>query len=284
MNKGYLILFAIITLVIIFLSLKSSDYERCERFYRDTRNLSSDKYGKVHIATFGDGAFLNQAKEFASFLQKKFPDYIVHRYDMSMVDEEFKNQNKSILSHSRGFGYWLWKPYICKQVFDSMNYGDILWYIDGGMVLKDNVDFENIVKWCSQTQTGGLGFEQDTPQGKFCKKDVFVQLNMDYLKYSPLMQYAAGSFMIQKRHTNETFIQEWLDTACIPGMLDDSPAKYPSDKIWEPVIHRHDQSIFSLLAHKYEFDVFPATNESEWPFYRRRPPGYRWQKFMSLFG
>jgi hypothetical protein len=287
MNKVYLLILAIITTLVFLISLKSSKYVKCERFYRDTRGDSSSSYSsdcrKVHIATFGDGAFLNKAKEFALFLEKKFPNFHVHRYDMGMVDDDFKQKNKDILSNSKGFGYWLWKPYICKQIFDSMNYGDILWYIDGGLILKDDVDFENIIKWCSQSKSGGLVPEQDTPQGKFCRKEVFVQLDMDYSIYSPLMQCASGFFLIQKRHTNEKIIQEWLNTACIPGMIDDSPSKYSTE--WNPITHRHDQAIFSLLAHKYGFDVLPAANEGEWPFYRRRPPGYKWQKFwQSLFG
>lgn len=283
--KQVILISSILVLFVFLISFKQSDYNRCERFFRDTRRDTTTKVGQVHIATFGDGAFLEQTKVFSQNLTKKFPNYIVHRYDMSMIDEEFKEKNKNILSHHRGLGYWLWKPYICKKIYESMNDGDILWYIDGGLILKDNIDFENIVKWCSQSSSGGLACEQDTPQGKFCKKDVFIQLNMEYEKYAPLMQYASGFFMIQRRETNSLFLQEWLDTACIPGMLDDSVSKHPEDNKWTPVVHRHDQAIFSLLAHKYGFDVVPATNESEWPFYRKRPSGYIWQKFWSgLFG
>lgn len=283
--KQTVLVVSILIITTLFLIFRTSDYIRCERFFRDTRNDNLTKVGQVHIATFGDGIYLEQAKKFAETLTKKFPNYIVHRYDMSMIDEDFKEKNKDILSNRRGFGYWLWKPYICKQVYDSMNNGDILWYIDGGLVLKDNIDFENIVKWCSQCSSGGLACEQNTPQGNFCKKDVFLQLKMDYEKYAPLMQYASGFFMLQHRETNHSFLQEWLNTACIPGMLDDSPAKYPEDSKWSPISHRHDQSIFSLLAHKYEFDVIPAANEGEWPFYRKRPLEYVWQKiWSSLFG
>lgn len=283
--KRAILLASILTILIFLFLMKSSSEYRCERFFRDTRKDRLTTVGQIHIVTFGDGAFLEQAKEFAQSLSKKFANYKVHRYDMSMIDDEFKEKNKDILSNHRGFGYWLWKPYICKQVYDSMKDGDILWYIDGGLILKDNIDFENIVKWCSQCSSGGLACEQNTPQGKFCKKDVFLQLNMDYEKYAPLMQYASGFFMLQRRETNHSFLQEWLDTACIPGMLDDSPAKYPEDSQWSPVKHRHDQAIFSLLAHKYEFDVIPAASEGEWPFYRKRPSGYIWQKFwLTLFG
>ena len=39
---------------------------------------------------------------------------------------EFINKNR------RGFGYWLWKPYLIKKNMDAMEDGDILLYSDSG--------------------------------------------------------------------------------------------------------------------------------------------------------
>lgn len=274
---------------------RSMGYSRCERFYRNTRSITAISPSKptvVHIVTFGDGMYLEQAKDFARYLKKTFvgndrKQFKIHRFDMSMISAEFKEKNKTILDCNIGFGYWLWKPYICNVVFDTMGQGDVLWYIDGGLTFKNDhvpATFLDHVDWCTESKSGGLGIEQDTPQGQFCKRDVFAHLNMDYDSQAPLMQYAGGFFYVQRREGTMFFFKEWLECAVTPGMIDNSPSRISSQNALDvQVKHRHDQAIFSLLAHKYSFDVIPASNENEWPFYRKRPTGHGLRSLLGKF-
>ena len=51
-------------------------------------------------------------------------------------DEYFFNKHVSFINNNRrGFGYWIWKPYIIKQWMDKMEDGDVLFYIDVGCEL-----------------------------------------------------------------------------------------------------------------------------------------------------
>ena len=48
-------------------------------------------------------------------------------------DPDFWNQHSNFIQNNpRGYGYWLWKPYIVKKTIEQMNDGDILLYLDCG--------------------------------------------------------------------------------------------------------------------------------------------------------
>ena len=44
------------------------------------------------------------------------------------------------INKKRGYGYWIWKPFLIKKVFDELEYGDVINYLDIGChILKENV-------------------------------------------------------------------------------------------------------------------------------------------------
>ena len=48
-------------------------------------------------------------------------------------DVDFWSQHSNFIEHNRrGYGYWLWKPYIIKKTMEEMKDGDILLYLDCG--------------------------------------------------------------------------------------------------------------------------------------------------------
>ena len=49
------------------------------------------------------------------------------------TDQHFWNKHGPfILGNPRGFGYWIWKPYLIKQIIDKANKGDVIVYCDSG--------------------------------------------------------------------------------------------------------------------------------------------------------
>lgn len=229
--------------------------------------------GEVHFVTFGDGIYKDQAIGFAKSLDKLPFAKHVHCFSSSDIDSDFYGQNIDILQQPRGFGYWLWKPYFCSRVWDHMEFGDVLVYLDGGLSLIGNL--EPYINRAVQSRSGGLAFEQWTKQEDFTKPDVFQAMELPVEQYGKKMQFWAAIIIVQKREENKMFFNEWLHYATIPGLIDDSPSKSFPDK---KVKHRHDQSIYSLLAWKYNFDVDPA--KAIWesflrPVSRKRPRGYK---------
>lgn len=69
----------------------------------------------IHLITYGDDKFKNSKKR----LEKEalntgwFDSVTVYRPEI--LDSNFKNKFKEVLSHSRGAGYWIWKIYIDVQ-------------------------------------------------------------------------------------------------------------------------------------------------------------------------
>ena len=62
------------------------------------------------------------------FNSKKLP------YELSQKIDVLSNLHKK-----RGYGYWMWKPYLIKKIFNEIEYGDIINYLDMGChIIKEN--------------------------------------------------------------------------------------------------------------------------------------------------
>lgn len=226
----------------------------------------------VYFVTFGDGIYQEPALRFSQELQTLSYSTEVHCFTYSDIDPKFYEANKDILQQKRGSGYWLWKPYFCKGVWDKLSYGDVLVYLDGGLTLVD--DLQPYIQRAVESESGGLAFEQWGRQDDFTKPEVFEAMGLPIETYGKRLQFWAAIMIVQKRKENENFFAEWLYYCTIPGLIDDSPSKIKGCRDFK---HRHDQSIYSLLAWKYSFDVDLA--KSVWesfgrPVKRKRPKGY----------
>ena len=54
-------------------------------------------------------------------------------------DNEFWDKHSNFIEkNKRGFGYWIWKPYIIKKTMQTLNTGDVLLYLDSGCEIDIN--------------------------------------------------------------------------------------------------------------------------------------------------
>lgn len=158
------------------------------------------------------------------------PDFDIHK--------EFINENK------RGYGYWLWKPFIIKKTMDTMQNDDILLYLDCGCELdprnKNLINCINIVK-TDKIMGTYAPIEKD-----WCKMDLIEKLNATDV-FSPQRQAGAILFLVCDETRN--LVNEWYTTGCDYHNIDDSPSILENMNGFKE--HRHDQSIYSLLTKKY---------------------------------
>jgi hypothetical protein len=56
------------------------------------------------------------------------------------IDERFYKIHEDLFHHTRGFGYWIWKPYFINRELMNMKDGDILIYSDAGVEIINNVN------------------------------------------------------------------------------------------------------------------------------------------------
>lgn len=78
-----------------------------------------------------------------------FNDIILYTDLFLKNDQVFwNNHSKFIENNKKGYGYWLWKPYIIKKTLEKMNDEDILLYLDCGCELNylAKIELENKIK------------------------------------------------------------------------------------------------------------------------------------------
>jgi hypothetical protein len=169
-----------------------------------------------------------------------------------VADNQFWGIHSEFISkNNRGYGYWLWKPYIIKKTFESLSDGDILLYLDAGCEI-DNDEKQYLIDLIEKLEniknnkfiigTNGCGVVKN-----WCKMDLIIRLNVN--KYLDTNQHQAGANLYIINQITRRFINEWYEICCDYHMIDDSIS---INKELESFIeHHHDQSVFSLLSKKY---------------------------------
>ena len=87
--------------------------------------------------TFGGGGqnFIDAGERLVRQIErtKLFDEVILYTDEYLKKDEYFWGKHGYFVENNpRGYGHWLWKPYITKITMDKMNDGDILFYLDSG--------------------------------------------------------------------------------------------------------------------------------------------------------
>jgi hypothetical protein len=185
-------------------------------------------------------------------------DKIIEYDEHYLQSDNFWNQHSTfILNNKRGYGYWLWKPYLILKTLEMMNENDILLYCDSGCELDINQK-ENIKKMFEITNDDLIvGSFTEHNEISYCKKELFEYLNMDETFYDTI-QHQATALCIKKTQKTLDLITEWYTTCCQYNFIDDTKSKISNEHF---IDNRHDQSVFSLLTKKYNlFSKYSLSN------------------------
>jgi len=161
------------------------------------------------------------------------------------------------LNNTKGFGYWIWKSYLVFEILKLINNNDILVYADAGCTMNMFAihRFNQYLNIVNSSQYGILSFELDVLEKTYTKMDLFEYLGLNTDKFLNSKQIIATTFILKKCNHTINLINEWYNTACIYNLIDDSPSILKNDDSF--IEHRHDQSIFSLIAKKYGTEILP---------------------------
>ena len=174
----------------------------------------------------------------------------IYEFGPNDIDQDFSEKYKHILSIKRGNGCWLWKSYFINRIIQKSQNGDIIFYVDSGAcfirnpkILFDYIDNNNPL------------FVTDIPLIESCwtKPECFDI--MDAHQYKDCNQIQATYFLFVVNNFTRLFFQEYFslckDTEMIipSGLGKKDVVKKNYGRCF--VSHREDQSIFSLLCHKY---------------------------------
>jgi len=211
---------------------------------------------KLHLTYFGDNNFSlgknrirKQAENFGVFESiQEFDDIIIQNTDYLEIIDKIKDSNQQI--PKRGFGYWIWKPYIILKVLENIPDNEVILYVDSGCELNKN-GLEKLKQYYEEClETEGVFFTLDLPEIQWTKMDTYRRINGDNNDYMLTRQIIATSFFVKNTPMIKELIQEWINIGVENKghYLNDSPSNLPNDEIFRE--NRHDQSIWSLLLKK----------------------------------
>ena len=234
-------------------------------------------------------------------------DFIVLANEHSL-DLEFREQFSEYLKPViRGFGYWSWKAQIILQTLRQMKDGDLLQYTDAGCHLN-STGWEKLDGYFLKAQnsaSGILAFQAipptfhnkkiellDLSEYKWCKGDLCDVLGVRFNRsIMDTQTIGAGVIFIKKCDESLKIVTSWLDVYKNNfNLIDDSQSK--SENLSGFVEHRHDQSIFSILAKLNKVDIASAYEYwypngktpprpdwdvlKEYPIHAKRDKGVHW--------
>jgi hypothetical protein len=199
---------------------------------------------------------------------KKFGFNGVISYTDQNTKWDFVNRYKDITKDSRGFGFWQWKSIILLDAMKQVQDGDIVAYIDSGNTIVSNLDY--IFNKCIENdivlfENRDGNYERTTHKNKnWTKRDTFQLMECTDRKYYEAPQIDASYQFYKKGEKALTFLNDYRKYSDNENIISDLP-NITGPESSEFIDHRHDQSIASLLAVKYNVELLPEP--SEWGNY-----------------
>lgn len=169
-------------------------------------------------------------------------------------DKNFWSKHGNFISKNRkGYGYWLWKPYLIKKNLDEMKEGELLLYADAGCTFNNELSNDFLKKRFNliKKEKKILGCFT-CPERSYCKMDLVKYFGFEKNPlYRLKPQHAATTMLLIKTPDICKLVNEWFEIATKDNYhyLDDSRSIHRESRCFK--VHRHDQSIYSLLTKKY---------------------------------
>ncbi len=153
-------------------------------------------------------------------------------------------------SHSRGFGFWSWKPeVILKALTEVAADGDVVVYVDAGLSFTNDIrPYTDVIMGLDALlfhvgECEAKGYFQT----RYCKTDTFHRMGTTPSAFEGVRQLGANLQMYRKTAASVGFVTRLRNYCVDIGCVDDVCRDHanPSDY----VDHRHDQSVLTILAH-----------------------------------
>ncbi len=186
---------------------------------------------------------------------KQFGISEIKSYDFEDIKcTPFYTNNKKILDQPKAMGYWLWKPYIILEAIKDLSEGDIVIYSDCGIEIVRELD--PLIRICSEQQPILLFANGNFLNAIWTKRDCFILMDCDNKSYWYDLQCDAAFILFRKSASSIQFLEEWLRCSTDERILVDLPNTCGKKNLPGFIEHRRDQSILSLLAHKFQIPLF----------------------------
>jgi hypothetical protein len=202
---------------------------------------------KQVLITFGTNEYIQSKNRLFQSAKSYFDKIIL--YDEGDIDKQFYTANLKIFRERRGWGYWLWKPYLILKTLISLEKNDICFYVDATSIFTSSPN--SLIELTSLNKGIVLFKNSHNLNYVWTKADCFNLMGLTGDQYMYGDQVEAGFQIYKKNSFTLSFLKELLSFSINYNIISDSPNitgnNHPQFKD-----HRHDQSILSLLAIKHK--------------------------------
>jgi hypothetical protein len=205
-------------------------------------------FKNLHFITFAEGEeFTKLAKWNIKKLSKVYPKSKTRIFDSRDLNSkilEFAKYNP------RGFGYWIWKPFIISNYISSLEDNSIVVYFDSRAAF-----FGNSIKWLDELILSRQRQDFIVYRGNHMLEIEWTK--MDTLEYLALDENTSVLYSGQIYATlicmnicthSKKIINDWLKLSLENPLLINDEIKSSNFQDFQE--HRHDQSLLSLLLKK----------------------------------
>jgi hypothetical protein len=162
------------------------------------------------------------------------------RTDLSV---DFRQRHRQILDHSRGAGYWLWKPYVILEGLQWAADGDTVVYMDAGITVRRSL--EPLLELARRSDL--VLVQNRHPNASYVKRDCFVLTGTDTPACHGAPQLDASLLLLRNTAANRAFVEAWLMYCTDARVLTDQPNECGLPDLPGFAEHRHDQAVLSVL-------------------------------------
>lgn len=206
---------------------------------------------------------------------RKFGIDRIFSYDEHFLRQtSFYKENRSVFQYSKGFGYWVWKPYLIQKVLLETHENDTIIYSDAGIEII--ADLSPLFQICNRKDI--LLFANGNLKNRhWTKRDSFILMEADSEKYRNGNQVDAAFCMFKNTPEIKQFVADWVEYCLDIRIVGDQPNVMGKLNFWGFHCHRHDQSVLSLLALKNKIELFrqPTQFGNHYKMEQFRIPGER---------
>ncbi len=240
---------------------------------------------KKVLITFGGAAYDETTAITVSTARDFGVDEVRVYDDRWLMATDFYTVNRWIFDRvpKFGFGWCSWKPYIIMQEMKRLNYGDIVLYVDADTYpIADLTPLFDIAN-----RDGVCLFCELVDNKRFTKRDCFVVMGQDD-ETAWTAPHSCGRFQLFQKGSwrVEQLLMEWLtynlNPRCQFSDFRDDQGRGPSRLAEDlPEFYRHsaEQSILTVLAHKFGITLHRVPCQYGWP------AGVGWEQdtYVQLF-
>ncbi|CAF1348649.1 unnamed protein product [Adineta steineri] len=160
-------------------------------------------------------------------------------------DQQFIKRNKHILNQTRGA-----ELYLARE-------GDIIIYSDTTVNFIRNI--QPLIKLTKYQDV--ITFKHTSKEYIWTKRDAFITMNVDEPLYYKSSAGIASYVILRKSLMSMTFVSKWLTYAQDNRIIIDDKNVFNMKNYDGFRENRHDQSILSLLAKKWNLTIYPDSSQ-----------------------